>query len=697
MQNLVLHVRFLSLGDVLTLGKNAIMRAAGDASMFAGNALEASAGSVLLDSQSSLVAHSKVVDLTAADHLSVSSSSSRTDATDVDIVVGQTLSTYAGVQHDTFAAALDVQTAGNASVAVGEQASVLLDSLLISARSGATLSAESLEVSTESDAVFSVDHAEVKLANLDVHASNSTAVVVDNIMSLVSAAVDISATTLSAGAVATMSLLATDVQISGADTIDVETSALTLSAAASATVFAGSTLNLESSDVAVHAYGAMRATTLDGSIGIEANGVGQAVTVGADEGGVEIRAKSAEHGSIRALAHDDVRIQAGASTNRTLCPSGASAGPAAGLLACPLYSDLACCSAADDVAIAVHMSLQVAPVFQEYPRCMDFMRHFVCGSQCAPDIGSFVPSELTGSGSTIQMCSSFCAGAFAACGEAELDGEYPTAVEFCGAFFQRLDANYNVSVVVVSSQPCFGGVGSIDASTSNGQIQLSAQGPDGSVAVYAEQTMTFHADAGAVEVSSGKSVSVQVMENTFWDGGAVTMVAGSTSGVAKTGGRVIVAAGHGLNVSDGAGGAVEINSGAGHGGAGGSMYLSSGVGMSGPGGNIELVVGSGNNGTGGSVLLTAGATADSNATGGTVTLTAGHGTSSGAGGGAVELVSGRGVDAASGALSLRTAESWNSGDSGLISIGSGNSVGRQSLRPQNSMSTAGSWATREPQ
>ena len=58
-------------------------------------------------------------------------------------------------------------------------------------------------------------------------------------------------------------------------------------------------------------------------------------------------------------------------------------------------------------------------------------------------------------------------------------------------------------------------------------VRLSASGPDGSMTMNADQSMVLHADAGAINVTSGVSFSVDI-ETNYEDGGPVSLEAGSS-------------------------------------------------------------------------------------------------------------------------------------------------------------------------
>lgn len=157
---------------------------------------------------------------------------------------------------------------------------------------------------------------------------------------------------------------------------------------------------------------------------MKTSGVNQPVIIGTDSGSIAISARNAEHGSVNVYAHDGVHIGGGSTHLATEnCPAtgvGATK-PDPALSTCMLYNDVSCCAAADDTAVADHLTSVVNPVFQSSPQCLSFMSHYLCGSKCAPDVGAYMIMD------TLHVCSSFCAEIFAACDPVDIYSQFANA------------------------------------------------------------------------------------------------------------------------------------------------------------------------------------------------------------------------------------------------------------------------------
>eukprot|EP01043_Picozoa_sp_COSAG02_P104506 COSAG02_NODE_40504_length_404_cov_6.177049_1_plen_134_part_11 len=132
---------------------------------------------------------------------------------------------------------------------------------------------------------------------------------------------------------------------------------------------------------------------------------------------------------------------------------------------------------------------------------MDFLSHFFCGANCAPDVGEYTVGDHT------LVCQDFCDGMYSACSPllgVTLIAEFATAEEFCRYILDpsNLGSSLSGGAIIVASQPCFGGSGSVTAATSNGAVLLSAGGPQGDVSVTAAQKLQLHAESGPVEVTT---------------------------------------------------------------------------------------------------------------------------------------------------------------------------------------------------
>lgn len=172
----------------------------------------------------------------------------------------------------------------------------------------------------------------------------------------------------------------------------------------------------------------------------------------------------------------------------------------------------------------------------------------------------------------------------------------------------------------VSAQPCFGGVGPVQLTTSNGGVELRAQGPSGTVDVHADLGIRVLAERGVVNVKASEGFSAEVLGTAVSDGGQILMSAGPTSQSNAAGGQLAIAAGGGTNAVGGAGGKVTIDSGSGSGGSGGEIKLLTGAGSGGRGGDFVVGIGSGDSGAGGAVSITAGDTSDGASVGGSASL-----------------------------------------------------------------------------
>ena len=186
--------------------------------------------------------------------------------------------------------------------------------------------------------------------------------------------------------------------------------------------------------------------------------------------------------------------------------------------------------------------------------------------------------------------------------------------------------------------------------------------------------------SGVTTAGGGNLIDLRVSASTVGAGGAVNIFSGAGgTGASASGGNYVMQSGNG-GATTGSGGSFTMTSGngttAGSGG-GGSFSMSSGQGgsVAGGGGAFSMTAGQGvgtSSGNGGALTMTAGAgTANAvTSTGGAISCTggAGRGTTTGTGG-AVTLTTGAGLNAGnSGAITLNTGAPGATGTAGTIDL-----------------------------